>query len=559
MITALIYCVLSPAQIIAQIPEISVRDSVLTTLTTDFYGIQYHKNTYNDPALLNKMAPLPVKYLRLWAKPHEIHPDTSTWNWTDLDNRIQETLDAGYQPMVCIFQSEDWYTGSASDPWWNDENAVQEWYIVVEKIIKRYKEDLHHIILFDELNYLHPDNSYYISFSQSAELYLETARRIKAIAPSIKIGGPSGFSGWENGHWANYVYDKTDEDSLLSFISSNIFLSWDKDDTNKEIMDRTIWYEEAPKKIRSMINPDTPPRLMLDAYNASALWTIDGTKDGELWTDPRNVNAFGGVYQSLAQLHAAKGGFDITLRWETIGGYGIFDWYPQFNELPPYHAWKLITGPGGLLPGSSLIQAITTEEPLTDLPHHSGVNVEGYTVQPFAVRTGEGSLNLILVNKYQSEEQVKVLPPAGMNSYRFYQFHKNRVDSSSVPLYTAALSDSTKLTLPPQSISILAYSEQVYTAAENENEIPSSVILKQNYPNPFNPSTSVTFYLPESMQTSLEVFDLTGRKAGQVYRGRLGPGTHTYKYDASGLASGIYLYRLTAGNTTLTRKLMLLK
>ncbi len=89
--------------------------------------------------------------------------------------------------------------------------------------------------------------------------------------------------------------------------------------------------------------------------------------------------------------------------------------------------------------------------------------------------------------------------------------------------------------------------------------LPDRVTLHQNYPNPFNPTTTISFDLPESEFVRLEIYDLNGRKAGVAVNRQFTAGTHEVVFDASGLASGIYIYQLTAGEINLTRQMMLVK
>lgn len=545
-----------------QATQYTIQDSVIAEVGPDFYGIQYHSNTYTSALLRDKLSEIPIKYVRVWARPNQIRPDLEQWDWSELDNKVNEVMDAGYEPILCIYQAEDWYTGSPDNPWWNDSSAVEQWLMLSEELANRYSDNINYLILFDELNYLYQDNPYYISFSQAADLYLQTASILKTVDPTLKVGGPSGFSGWENGHWANYVMNQTEHDTLLDFISSNIFLSWDKDETNKSIMDKTIWYEEAPQKMKSMLSSSHSPELMLDAYNASALWTIDGTKDGELWTDPRNVNTFGGVYQALAQLHSLKGGFDITLKWETIGGYGIFDWYPNFNELPTYYSWKLMTEQGQLNTGSELITVTTTEVPLTDLPHHSGMNVEGYPVQPFAVKGTNGDINVFLINKTDSLRQATLSAPSGMNSFKLYQFHESRIENSGVPVDSGATNSNLTLSLPPISINIISYSGRYLTSSSEEvvsSSGPKAFTLLQNYPNPFNPTTSIKFRLKEAGYVELSVFNSKGQRVKSFYGEKMSAGEHSLLFDGSGLSSGVYFYQLNMEGESEVRKFVLIK
>lgn len=93
-------------------------------------------------------------------------------------------------------------------------------------------------------------------------------------------------------------------------------------------------------------------------------------------------------------------------------------------------------------------------------------------------------------------------------------------------------------------------------------EVPNSFSLKQNYPNPFNPSTIIRFGIPSSASNetvSLKVFDALGREVAVLISSRLSAGLYEASFDASGLTSGIYFYRLTAGGFTDTKRMVLVK
>lgn len=78
--------------------------------------------------------------------------------------------------------------------------------------------------------------------------------------------------------------------------------------------------------------------------------------------------------------------------------------------------------------------------------------------------------------------------------------------------------------------------------------IPTQFSLKQNYPNPFNPSTTIKYELPNSTGVRLSVYDMLGREVSVLVDDRRDAGVHEVKFDRSGRASGVYLYRLTAGD-----------
>jgi len=93
----------------------------------------------------------------------------------------------------------------------------------------------------------------------------------------------------------------------------------------------------------------------------------------------------------------------------------------------------------------------------------------------------------------------------------------------------------------------------------NENGIPYEYSLLQNYPNPFNPSTTITYGLPKNGFVKISVRDILGRELAVIVNEYKNAGVHNIEFDASGLASGIYFYTLSAGEQIITRKMLLIK
>jgi hypothetical protein len=83
--------------------------------------------------------------------------------------------------------------------------------------------------------------------------------------------------------------------------------------------------------------------------------------------------------------------------------------------------------------------------------------------------------------------------------------------------------------------------------------------LSQNYPNPFNPSTTIRFTLSKSEELNLRVFDVLGREIVTLAEGRFEQGSHSIIWNAQGLPSGVYFYRLAAGPEVQVGKMALVK
>lgn len=94
----------------------------------------------------------------------------------------------------------------------------------------------------------------------------------------------------------------------------------------------------------------------------------------------------------------------------------------------------------------------------------------------------------------------------------------------------------------------------------DEDIVPSNFYLSQNYPNPFNPSTTIQFGLNEETTISLKIYDILGREIVSLIKSEVkSAGTYEVTFDASTLASGTYIYKLTANNQTISKKMNLIK
>jgi hypothetical protein len=94
---------------------------------------------------------------------------------------------------------------------------------------------------------------------------------------------------------------------------------------------------------------------------------------------------------------------------------------------------------------------------------------------------------------------------------------------------------------------------------ESGNDSPSSITLEQNYPNPFNPLTVIGFRLSVSGDVTLKVYDTLGREVAVLINEAMPAGEHSVDFDASNLASGVYLYRLESSGGSAMKRMTLIK
>jgi len=94
---------------------------------------------------------------------------------------------------------------------------------------------------------------------------------------------------------------------------------------------------------------------------------------------------------------------------------------------------------------------------------------------------------------------------------------------------------------------------------ESAANLPTEFALLQNYPNPFNPSTTINYELPASNFVTLKIYDLVGKEVATLVNEKLDAGRYTATFNGSNLASGMYFYKISAGQFTFVRKMVLIK
>jgi hypothetical protein len=114
---------------------------------------------------------------------------------------------------------------------------------------------------------------------------------------------------------------------------------------------------------------------------------------------------------------------------------------------------------------------------------------------------------------------------------------------------TAVTLDANAITKPGSISSVKSEGQQM----------PVKFTLEQNFPNPFNPSTTIKFSLPNATHVVLNIYNAIGMQVSSLISEDMNPGVYSTQWNASGFASGVYYYKIIAGNFSETRKLLLLK
>ena len=211
--------------------------------------------------------------------------------------------------------------------------------------------------------------------------------------------------------------------------------------------------------------------------------------------------------------------------------------------------------------------------------HSSGIIDSNYYCNPFGnpvpfgiIRNKGGSWSYDDCTFDEWKSQTRQDSRSQLINFNYYPgvdslFINNTFQGAQVDLAPHAYRDldsnlvSGYVSLAPFS-SILLFRDtlaKTTTVSEQSQNTPGRFTLLQNYPNPFNPSTEISYHLPADLKVRLEVFDSIGRIVALLVNEPQKAGDHTVAFTIPDLASGIYLYRLSAGGFTQTKKMLLLK
>ncbi len=150
----------------------------------------------------------------------------------------------------------------------------------------------------------------------------------------------------------------------------------------------------------------------------------------------------------------------------------------------------------------------------------------------------------VFIEDSETEETTELLPGVGFSFEYVASNSKSDIEKESKE---DLINQRYRLLLVPPGVELL------------DESIPEQIELFQNYPNPFNPATTISFYLPESVEVSLSIFNVVGQPVVTLTKGVLNAGEHHFEWNATGYPSGMYIYQLEVGTKVLTRKMTLVK
>jgi hypothetical protein len=254
----------------------------------------------------------------------------------------------------------------------------------------------------------------------------------------------------------------------------------------------------------------------------------------------------------------------------TVWGYNGIQYVAATNLVPGYAYWVEVTTndpiiiPTALTKGSGEVVELFKE----DWGRITLTDAEGKSYTLYAVK-GEVDLD---------QYNMPPLPPAGSFDIRFssgriaedINSSIQMIDMTGVTYPLTVRVDGMDIRLQDASGSALNVNlksgedvvisdAMVQKLMVTEELIPKEYSLEQNYPNPFNPSTTIKFAVPRESNVNLSIYNVLGELVSTLVDDQKKSGYYEYEFNASSLASGVYLYRIKAGDFVETKKMILMK
>jgi hypothetical protein len=198
-----------------------------------------------------------------------------------------------------------------------------------------------------------------------------------------------------------------------------------------------------------------------------------------------------------------------------------------------------------------------------------------FDIQPSYIEVSKtaGSVTFQLMNKHYLNDSFNILNYKVNADWIYYTSYYSLQYSASLDqiFYYHANNGGARIgqiTITPDSIAGTSKTVEIRQAGttenvNNESRIPATFVLSQNYPNPFNPSTIIKYGLPRQSHVKIIIYDLLGRDVFNLVDQIQDAGYHSAEFKLSGnnysLSSGIYFYRMTAGEFSDVRKMIILK
>ena len=185
------------------------------------------------------------------------------------------------------------------------------------------------------------------------------------------------------------------------------------------------------------------------------------------------------------------------------------------------------------------------------------IKIESFSLPPVGP---EGSFDARIAGDYRLSENDEVSIQLQASSYPVSVVITNLKDDGEYELVEISEGEEVGTHKVTEGEKIVITNEEVRVLRiKKQGSIPTTYNLEQNYPNPFNPSTTIKFSLPEAANATLTIYNALGQKITELINTNLEAGRYSYRWDASNVASGIYIYELRTDKFISIKKMILMK
>jgi hypothetical protein len=374
----------------------------------------------------------------------------------------------------------------------------------------------------------------------------------------------------------NTLYISTPNDPRDTSISLGVREIWKGETTNQGTV--WTWTPITQNSVRDNFRPIVP---RWDKNNTALLWCRGSYTAAQSFTstvvgilDRRNeaIGKMTYVDASHTNTTLASGA-----AWTTTG--------PDSNAGPSDNRWHERIGFGNNNSVFTASEGTAENAPMLRttiaLPQKGAydvwVNFWANPVEDWRIMAALSDSTKIQLFRSNASKQVEAgdhtssLVLSGTGSVFLYQAYLGRMQSAGLNDSAAVYVDDNAIKLGTASTLSNSNSRTWYdgvsyapvtttpTAVSVSKPIPTEFAVAQNYPNPFNPSTTITYSLPQEQRVELKVYNMLGQEIATLVNGTVAAGVHTAVFNADRLGSGVYLYRLSAGNNSVVRRMLLLK
>jgi len=362
-----------------------------------------------------------------------------------------------------------------------------------------------------------------------------------------------------NTDWQNLSQTGFYNQKVLYFIDENTGFILKSNKTICKTTDGGLtWRTVLEPEIFSSKN-DAVDMTFADANTGYASMTLNDNSEyhlfkttdaGETWTDIYNQSALSGQLAFFDANNGIMGGGNVAIKMTNDGGV---TWTPAVvNNVPAEYAKQdisdieIINSNTAIMCGNYLLLKSTDKGNSWDFINIPSMGVD----TSFKTISFNGDSLGYMATFYNGV--IYKTNDGGEN------WTKDSTYADKFALYCSDFNNKGEIYFGTNNGTILKY--QSSTVGVNEGNITvNNYKLEQNYPNPFNPSTTFSFSIAKQEKVTLKVYDILGKEVTTILNDDLTAGSHTVRFDASGLSSGVYFYTLKAGSYNSTQKMILMK